>query len=211
MKKKQPEIDHIVYATRTLEQTLETLQEKLGVKFAEGGRHPGFGTRNYLLSLGPRCYLEVIGPDEERALVDEPSIFGINALHSPKVATYALRSNAIEREVKQAEEAGLSIGPVFPGERTKPDGTVLKWKLSNPVMMSESGLIPFLIDWGNGPHPCDTLPSSGYLLHAVKLFHPQPQSIERDLLKISIEYEIQRNDHKIIEVFLNGPKGLIKL
>ena len=59
-------IDHLVYATPDLPATVAQVARLTGVAPTEGGRHPGWGTRNYLLSLGERVYLEIVGPDEEQ-------------------------------------------------------------------------------------------------------------------------------------------------
>ena len=81
------QIDHLVYATPDLEATVTALEQLLGVRASEGGRHPGRGTRNALLAIGPRSYLEIVGPDPEQHLLEHSTWFGIDALSGPKIVT----------------------------------------------------------------------------------------------------------------------------
>ena len=56
-------VDHLVYATPDVEQSVAELEARLGVRASPGGQHLGLGTYNALLALGEACYLEIVGPD----------------------------------------------------------------------------------------------------------------------------------------------------
>ena len=84
-------LDHLVYATPDLDASVEELAERLGTDPVPGGAHPGWGTRNALIGLGPGSYLEVIGPDPGQPRSDHPRPLLIDELTSARLVTWAYR------------------------------------------------------------------------------------------------------------------------
>lgn len=90
-------LDHLVIATPELERTVDDLEDRLGVRATAGGQHPGRGTRNALLALGERSYLEVVGPDPEQATPPRARWFGIDLLAGPRLVAWAANGRALDR------------------------------------------------------------------------------------------------------------------
>src|SRR5438128_5248411 len=85
------QVDHLVYATPDLDLGVATIEKLLGVRATTGGQHPGFGTRNALIALGPSMYFEIIGPDPEQPKPAGPRRFGIDELKEPKLIAWVSR------------------------------------------------------------------------------------------------------------------------
>jgi hypothetical protein len=58
-------IDHLVYGVPDLAEAIDVIAQQTGVRARFGGRYPGRGTHNALISLGHRQYLEIIALDPE--------------------------------------------------------------------------------------------------------------------------------------------------
>lgn len=174
------EIDHIVIAGRDVAIGVEHVLALSGVSCAAGGQHPGWGTHNWLASLGD-AYLEVIGIDPQQETPDRPRPFGIDQLNdnSFSVATFAIRPSPGERSedlVATIEQAGFSPGPLTPASRLTSDRAMLQWRLTNPSVMHAGGAVPFVIDWGATPNPATTTPA-GLVLRKLQIDHPDAKRL----------------------------------
>jgi hypothetical protein len=204
------QVDHLVYVTRDVEATIEDLNAALGVRAAHGGRHPAWGTRNALLSLGPRTYLEIMGPDGDAggALVERP--FGVDGLERARLATWAVRSGNLQEMARIAAGRGVDLGRVLPGQRSRADGSVLSWTLTDLTAWREGGAVPFFIDWGMSRHPAEDAPP-GCQLKDLRMEHPDPARIGRLLEALGLEVEIGEARSFRLFAVIGGRNGEVVL
>ncbi|MFC7624377.1 VOC family protein [Microlunatus sp. GCM10028923] len=150
-------LDHVVIAGPDLAELVAWFADRTGVTAAPGGVHPR-GTANALIAFtvaGRRGshYLELIGPDPAATgsgQARRPDTFGIADLDRPTIVTYAVHPGGIDAVVAASRSAGYDPGDVADLSRTTPDGTLLAWRLARREDRFD---VPFLIDWGDTPHP----------------------------------------------------------
>ncbi|WP_161958520.1 VOC family protein [Ornithinimicrobium cavernae] len=164
------QIDHIILAGPDLTELEEYAEAHLGLRPQPGGAHPGLGTRNSLLGLGGQRYLELVAPDPDQPEPDHPRPFRVDELTAPTLTGWALRAPGLGDRVSRAREKGLDPGDPRPMSRTRPDGTELSWELTS-LDTGLDGTVPFLIDWGDTPHPSEGLPA--VKLVTVRVRHPE--------------------------------------
>ena len=63
------QLDHVSYAVSAQQfaDTVQRLGADLGGSFIDGGKHPRFGTRNFVLPLAGGTYVEIVTPLEHPA------------------------------------------------------------------------------------------------------------------------------------------------
>lgn len=203
-------IDHLVYATKDVDETVHDLARRIGVTATAGGRHLGYGTRNALLSLGAGSYLEIIGPDSGQPRPVKGYWYGIDDIERPRLVTWTARVEAIERVAAHAHAAGYKAGDVHKVFRETPDGQRLSWRLTMPTGAGD-GLVPNLIEWDpGGPHPSDSSPT-GVTLVELRGYHPSPEPVAAMLRALQVELEVHVGDAPRLVALLETPYGPIEL
>ncbi|MGW2488965.1 VOC family protein [Streptomyces sp. NPDC001606] len=191
-----PYLDHLVLATPDLAATVAEFTRRTGVTPAPGGVHPGLGTRNHLVGLGGRSYLEILGPDPDQPAPAGPRPFGVDRLTGPRTLTWAISPPDLDAAIEAARARGYDPGPARPMSRRTPDGTLLRWRLTDGAAGHPSGLVPFLIDWGDSRHPAASgLPVTPLLEVTAAL--PAPEEVHGPLAALGTGLSLTR-----------GPAGL---
>jgi Glyoxalase-like domain len=205
-----PSVDHLVWAGQNLEQEIERLELRTGVRAVPGGRHPGEGTRNALIRIGPGMYLELIAPDPSQAAPPHPRWFGLDDLATPRLITWAAQCDDVNQRAAAARAAGIELGQVRRGHRELDDGQVISWHLTYPNMQLGSGLVPFLIDWGQSRHPSETAPG-GIQLVDLSAEHPEPSAIQAMLRHLGQELRVIPGALPALIAVFDTPRGRVEL
>lgn len=201
-------LDHLVYATPDLDATVAELTAQLGTQPMAGGSHPGRGTRNALLSLGARRYLEIIGPDPDQPEPDSPRPFGIDDLAAPALLTWAMGVDNLEAALAEVRKNGYDPGEPVQMQRSRPDGVVLTWRLT-PARLEDGGIVPFFIDWGDSPHPADDAPPVALVDFA--LLHRRPKDIRYHVFAVGVQAPLRQDDRTGVLAVVEGPAGRVTL
>jgi hypothetical protein len=201
-------VDHLVYGVPDLDGGIAQIEAWLGVRAVHGGSHPGRGTRNALLGLGPRTYLEIIAPDPEQSR--PPSWFGVGHLSAPRLVTWAAPASDLEAQARAASAAGIPLGEIISGSRERTDGVELRWRYTDPSKLIADGIVPFLIDWGTTQHPANAVPSGGTLVE-LRAVHPQPERVAKMLQALDIDMRVDAGARVAIVATIDGVSGPVQV
>jgi hypothetical protein len=204
------QVDHLVYATPDLQLGIETAEQLFGVRATPGGQHPGEGTRNALIALGPSSYFEIIGPDPDQAKPERGRRFGIDEIKAPRLTTWVAKGKSLDEFAADAAAHGIHLGAVIPGSRKRPDGVVLKWTYTDPRVVLADRLIPYFIDWGSSPHPSATA-SQGVTLVSLRAEHPDADRVQKMLKQLRLDLAVTRGPKPSLIATFNTPKGQVVL
>jgi hypothetical protein len=203
-------IDHLVYAGPDLAIGIQRVEAMLGVRATPGGQHPGEGTRNALVALGPSSYLEIIARDPDQPDPGVPRKFGIDNLRSPRLVTWAAKGSDLGPMVAEARRRGVLLGDVIPGSRRTPSGALLSWHITSQRTVIADGVVPFFIDWGQTPHPAATA-ATGATLIALRAEHPDPERVRTILDQLGLDLPVTSGATPALIATIAGPRGRVDL
>jgi hypothetical protein len=203
-------VDHLVFAVPDLEAGIDHVEQLLGVRPGAGGSHPGWGTANAILSLGPGRYLEVIGPDPDQPDFRGERLFGIDRLRQPGLVTWAAKGTRLERLALLDLGGSERIGQALPASRKLAGGGELRWVLTDPSRPIARGLVPFFIDWGNSPHPFQSAPA-GVELTRLEFEYPEPEGLRSMLQMLELDLPVNAGEAPAIVATLHCGRGEVTL
>lgn len=171
------QVDHLVVAIRSLPEGVAEFERLLGVEATIGGKHPGRGTENALVSLGGGTYLEIIAPQEGATLspTDEP----MRGLDRLRIIGWAVSVSDATAAANTLKTAGFATTPLQPGSRVTPSGESLQWTTFG--LVDGFAVAPFFINWGaSTKHPSTTSPG-GCELTRLTITDPRHENLSRAL------------------------------
>ncbi|MFT6873222.1 MAG: hypothetical protein ACJAVN_002240 [Roseivirga sp.] len=201
------QIDHLVYTAPSLAVGMDKIEALLGIRPVKGGQHPKWGTHNALLALGKQCYLEVIAPDP--SLVKPQRGLWLDAFFAqpPCIATWALQTASIQQLHSTALHGNILVGEVHRGQRTKNDGEVLSWQLTDPYALPYDGAFPFFISWGLNQHPSEAIPNAGTLVEFT-IAHPESVALNKGLEAIGVVIKANQKETYQLQAKIETKSGI---
>ncbi|MFZ0963983.1 MAG: VOC family protein [Terriglobia bacterium] len=201
-------LDHLILGIDDLDRGIAWVEQRTGVRAAFGGVHPGRGTRNALLALGPDCYLEIIAPDPEQS---SPNWFSqVLTLHEPRLIGWAVHTPHLNTLAQTAAAAGFPIDGPHDGARARPDGKILSWKLLR-LRDDRGGLLPFFIEWGrDSVHPAADAPQ-GCMLERFHLESPDASELARACHTLDVEVRVDPREKPLVLACLRSPRREVEL
>jgi hypothetical protein len=199
-------IDHVIVGIADLEQGIRLLTELTGVAPEHGGQHPGRGTQNALLSLGPQTYLELIAPVGGPA----PGMELLSGLKELTPIGWAIGTRDLAATKGSLEAAGFRVTPPRAGSRVRPDGQRLEWRVA-ALEGLPGDLTPFLIEWGaNSAQPATTSPG-GCTLESMEVQAPQAESLAKLVAELRLGAVVRDATAQRLTLTLACPAGRVTL
>jgi hypothetical protein len=204
----QTGLDHIILGVDDLDRGVAWLEQRTGVRAIFGGVHPGRGTRNALLALGPSCYLEIIAPDPQQS---SPTWFSqVLTMRDPRLIAWAVHTSDLTALAQTAIAAGFPVDGPHDGARSRPDGKILSWKLFR-LRDDRGGLLPFFIEWGrDSVHPATDAPSACSLA-SFRLQSPDVPGLARACQSLAVEVLVEPGDTPRMVAHIASPCGELEL
>jgi Glyoxalase-like domain len=157
---KDMRIDHVVYGVQDLEVTAARMKEEFGLGSVLGGRHPGWGTGNRIIPLGP-SYIELLAvfdrPEAQRSDLGRSLLEAV--AEGDRFLAWCVSTDDVEDLAMRLEL------PVAAGTRERPDGTTLQWRSAGLERALAEPSLPFFITWDI---PDDLHPGRAQANHIVR-------------------------------------------
>jgi hypothetical protein len=202
------QLDHLVWASPSLDTAVAAFREMSGVEAAAGGRHVGIGSRNALADLGNRVYLAIDGPDEEQPLEDN---YGarLKALPGASLTRFAVQTDDLDAARAALARHGFESA-VKPGGRTGPAGERYEWQTLAVADLSLGGALPIVKTWLTPNHPSAECPGGCRLVRLV-VEHPEAERVRRLYADLGLDLPVVEGSAPKLVAEIEGKAGAFVL
>jgi hypothetical protein len=122
---------------------VQRLGSRLGAGFTDGGLHPRFGTRNFVLALAGGSYLEVVAALDHPAADSAPFGRAVKA-RSEQGGGWLGWAVSVDNLAPVEHRLGRAA---VPGHRRRPDGFDLRWHQIGINDLAADNQFPFFLQW----------------------------------------------------------------
>ena len=210
-------LDHVSYAAGPdgLASTAKRLGGIVGREFEDGGVHPRFGTRNMVLPLADRTYLEIVGVLDHPA--SDKAAFG-QAVRARSAAGGGWLGWVVAVDDIGVVEQRLGRISAF-GNRHRPDGSELLWRQVGVNGLLSDPQLPFFIQWlsADDMHPAAGADGACSLACLEIAGDPRRVSewlgepVEAPLEDVKVEWVAPHGTPGIIAAHFQTPRGLVRI
>lgn len=202
-------IDHLLWACSDLDKGIATIEALTGVRAVYGGEHKGRGTRNALLSLGNKQYLELLAPDPAQ---DLEGVLGgsLRELQKDGLLTFCIEEEGLESLAGKVRKCGLSPDGPNDWSRKTPDGGVLNWRLLMIRGHHFGGLVPFVIDWKECAHPSGASPAGCSLLQ-LEVETAESDNVEKIYAALGLSISVKPGSDASLSARIMTKNGEVRL
>lgn len=207
-------LDHISYACTTSElaDVIQRIGGDLGATFVDGGRHPSFGTRNFILPLANGCYIEVVSALDHPAAEKAP--FGrAVAQRASDGGGWMSWVVAVDDLAPVEERLGREARD---GHRIRPDGTDLCWRQIGVLEVMVDPQLPFFVQWSG---PATDHPSTGGTISIDRIeMSGDPEAISEwlgtdhdvPLDGITVDW-VEDEEPGLVAIWFSTPHGAVRI
>ena len=208
-------LDHLSYACTTAElpDVVQRIGSDLGATFIDGGRHPSFGTRNFVLPLANGCYVEVVSALDHPAAEKAP--FGrAVAQRAADGGGWFSWVVSVDDIAPVEERLGRPAGN---GHRIRPDGTDLCWKQIGVLDVMVDPQLPFFVQWSVPANLHPSVGGSSVSIDRLEICGDRDaigqwlgESPDVPLDGIGVEW-VDDDDCGLVAVWLSTPHGTVRV
>jgi hypothetical protein len=200
-------LDHLLWGHRDLDEAVDELSRRSGVRALFGGVHPELGTQNALARIEERVFLEVIAPAP--ALPAGALARELARRETPALVMWAVRTPDAAAVAERAKAVSLAA-TVVDGHRARPGGGIVRWR--NVFVSGHGGgtLVPFFIEWDDGYHPAEDAPP-GLMLTSFSIETPDPARLRSIFSALDVKASVRKARRDRLRAVLDTPQGRLVL